>query len=80
MDHDRDLSLLKQIIKQLSELDKVVKSKLRLFLKGKSKEEVKEILRELDKPSLDLLCEMSLPDEDYEICQAVKEVLEEKQQ
>ena len=80
MDHDRDLSLLKQIIKQLSELDKVVKSKLRLFLKGKSKEEVKEILRELDKPSLDLLCEMSLPEEDYEICQAVKEVLEEKQQ
>lgn len=80
MDHDRDLSLLKQIIKQLSELDKVVKSKLRLFLKGKSKEEVKEILRELDKPSLDLLCEMSLPEEDYEICQAVKEVLEEKEQ
>ena len=80
MNHERDLSLLKQIIKQLAELDKVVKSKLRLFLKGKSKEEVKEILRELDAPSLNLLCEMSLPEEDYEICQAVKEVLEEKQQ
>jgi hypothetical protein len=78
MDHKSDLTLLKEIIRQLTELDKVVKSKLRLFLKGKNKDEVKDVLRELDKPSLQLLCEMSLPDEDYEICQAVKEVLEEK--
>lgn len=77
MDHEQDLTLLKQIIKQLAELDKVVKSKLRLFLKNKSKEQVKEILRELDEPSLNMLCEMSLPEEDYEICQAVKEVIEE---
>jgi hypothetical protein len=35
-------------------------------------------LRELDKASLEMLCEMSLPDEDYEICQAVQEVLGEK--
>lgn len=80
MDHDRDLALLKEIIRQLAELDKVVKSKLRLFLKGKDKDEIKEVLRELDKPSLDLLCEMSLPEEDYEICQAVQEVLAEKKQ
>lgn len=80
MDHDRDLALLKEIIRQLAELDKVVKTKLRLFLKGKQKEEIKEVLRELDKPSLDLLCEMSLPDEDYEICQAVQEVLAEKKE
>jgi hypothetical protein len=77
MDHQKDLNLLKQIIRQLSELDKVVKSKLRLFLKGKSTEEIKEILRELDEPSLNMLCEMSLPEEDYEICQAVQEVLAE---
>jgi hypothetical protein len=75
---DKDLQLLKNIIRQLSELDKIVKSKLRIFLKGKSKNEIKEVLRELDRPSLHLLCEMSLPEEDYEICQAVKEVLEEK--
>ena len=74
-DHHKDLKLLKQIIQQLAELDKVVKSKLRLFLKGKDKNEIKEILRELDEPSLNMLCEMSLPDEDYEICQAVQEVL-----
>ena len=72
MDHDRDLALLKEIIRQLAELDKVVKSKLRLFLKGKDKDEIKDVLRELDKPSLDLLCEMSLPEEDYEICAAVQ--------
>ena len=77
MDHDKDVNLLKQIIKQLAELDKVVKSKLRLFLKGKDKEDMKEILRELDPSSLHVLCEMSLPDEDYEICQAVQEVLQE---
>jgi hypothetical protein len=77
MDHEKDLQLLKQIIRQLSELDIVVKSKLRLFLKGKSKEEIKEVLRELDEPSLHMLCEMSLPEEDYEICQAVQEVLNE---
>jgi hypothetical protein len=79
-DHERDLTLLKQIIKQLSELDRVVKSKLRLFLKNKSKDEIKEVLRELDEPSLNLLCEMSLPEEDYEICQAVQEVLAETKQ
>jgi hypothetical protein len=79
MDHKSDLSLLKEIIRQLTELDKVVKSKLRVFLKGKNMEEIKEVLRELDKPSLHVLCEMSLPDEDYEICQAVQEVLHEKE-
>jgi hypothetical protein len=78
MDQPRDFSQLKEIIKQLVELDKAVKSKLRIFLKGKNKEEVKDVLRELDKQSLHLLCEMSLPDEDYEICQAVQEVLNEK--
>jgi hypothetical protein len=77
MDHEKDLNLLKQIIRQLAELDKVVKSKLRLFLKGKSKEEIKDVLRELDESSLNLLCEMSLPEEDYEICAAVQEVLAE---
>jgi hypothetical protein len=77
MSDNRDLNILKDIIKQLAEIDKIVKGKLRLFLKGKSKPEIKEVLRELDKPSLQLLCEMSLPEEDYEICQAVKEVLEE---
>jgi hypothetical protein len=78
MEQDRDLTLLKEIIRQLTELDKVVKSKLRLFLKGKEKHEIKEVLRELDEPSLNMLCEMSLPEEDYEICQAVQEVLLEK--
>jgi hypothetical protein len=78
MDHQKDLSYLKEIIRQLAELDKVVKTKLRIFLKGKDKEQVKDILRELDTASLHLLCEMSLPEEDYEICQAVQEVLHEK--
>lgn len=78
MDHEKDVNLLKQIIKQLAELDHIVKSKLRLFLKGKDKEDMKEILRELDRSSLHVLCEMSLPDEDYEICQAVQEVLNEQ--
>lgn len=77
MDHKKDVTILKEIIKQLAELDRIVKSKLRLFLKGKNKTEMKEILRELDASSLHVLCEMSLPDEDYEICQAVQEVLEE---
>ena len=77
MDHKKDVAVLKEIIRQLAELDKVVKTKLRLFLKGKEKEDMKEILRELDKSSLHVLCEMSLPDEDYEICQAVQEVLSE---
>lgn len=77
MDHEKDVNILRQIIKQLAELDKVVKGKLRLFLKGKDKEDMKVILRELDKNSLHVLCEMSLPDEDYEICQAVQEVLNE---
>jgi hypothetical protein len=77
MDQKKDATILKEIIKQLAELDKMVKTKLRMFLKGKSKEDMKEILRELDKPSLIVLCEMSLPDEDYEICQAVQEVLDE---
>ena len=80
MDHDKDVNILRQIIKQLAELDKVVKTKLRLFLKGKDKEDMKVILRELDKSSLHVLCEMSLPDEDYEICQAVQEVLAEHEQ
>src|SRR5262245_47505388 len=79
MDKSKDLSLLKDIIRQLADLDKVVKAKLRLFLKGKDKEEIKDVLRELDNPSLHLLCEMSLPDEDYEICAAVQEVLAEKE-
>ena len=79
MDHQKDLSYLKEIIRELAELDKVVKSKLRIFLKGKDKEQIKDILRELDKGSLNLLCEMSLPEEDYEICQAVQEVLHEKE-
>jgi hypothetical protein len=78
MDHSQDVSILRQIIRQLAELDNLVKARLRQFLKGRSHEEMKEILRELDKPSLQLLCEMSLPDEDYEICHAVQEVLAEK--
>lgn len=77
MDQEKDVHLLRQIIRQLAELDKVVKSKLRMFLRGKSKEQMKDILRELDRPSLHVICEMSLPDEDYEICQAVQEVLAE---
>jgi hypothetical protein len=79
MDHKTDLALLKEIIRQLVELDKVVKSKLRIFLKDKNHEEIKDVLRELDAPSLNVLCEMSLPDEDYEICHAVQEVLKEKE-
>jgi hypothetical protein len=78
MDQKNDLEQLKEIIRQLAEMDKVVKTKLRGFLKGKSIQEMKEVLRELDKTSLELLCEMSLPEEDYEICQAVMEVLSEK--
>lgn len=77
MDQDKDVNILKEIIRQLAELDRVVKNKLRLFLKGKDKEDMKRILRELDRSSLHVLCEMSLPDEDYEICQAVHEVLSE---
>jgi len=77
MDHQKDLSHLKEIIRELTDLNKVVKTKLRVFLKGKDKEQVKDILREFDKPSLNLLCELSLPEEDYEICQAVQEVLHE---
>jgi hypothetical protein len=80
MDQNKDVSLLKQIIKQLAELDLIVKTKLRLFLKGKDKEDMKVILRELDASSLHVLCEMSLPDEDYEICQAVQEVLHEQKE
>jgi hypothetical protein len=79
MDHKKELSYLKDIIRQLTELDRVVKTKLHAFLKGKDMDEIKDILRELDKNSLHLLCEMSLPDEDYEICQAVQEVLKEKE-
>jgi hypothetical protein len=77
MSNDKDVNILKEIIKQLAELDKIVKNRLRLFLKGKDKEDMKKVLRELDKSSLHVLCEMSLPDEDYEICQAVQEVLAE---
>ena len=40
MDHEKDVNLLKQIIKQLAELDMVVKTKLRLFLKGKDDETI----------------------------------------
>jgi hypothetical protein len=78
MDHNKELSSLKDIIRQLVELDRAVKVKLHAFLKGKDHEQVKDILRELDKNSLHLLCEMSLPEEDYEICHAVQEVLKEK--
>ncbi len=74
----KDLELLKEIVRELTALNKVVKTKLRLFLKGKAMADVKDVLRELDKASLELLCELSLPEEDYEMCQAVKEVLEEK--
>jgi len=77
MDHANDVALLRQIIRQLAELDHLVKTRLRHFLKGRSKEDMKDVLRELDKASLQILCEMSLPDEDYEICQAVQEVLDE---
>jgi hypothetical protein len=76
----KDIQLLKDIIRQLAELDKVVKGKLRVFLRGKNINEMKEVLRELDETSLNLLCEMSLPHEDYEICQAVHEVLDEKKE
>jgi flagellar hook-basal body complex protein FliE len=78
MDHANDAALLRQIIRQLAELDLLVKTRLHQFLKGRSKDEMKDVLRELDKASLEMLCEMSLPDEDYEICQAVQEVLGEK--
>ena len=80
MEQKKELSYLKDIIRQLVELDRVVKTKLHAFLKGKDHEEIKDILRELDKNSLNLLCEMSLPEEDYEICHAVQEVLKEKSQ
>lgn len=78
MDHEKDVAVLRQIIRQLKELDHLVKTRLRQFLKGRSKEDMKDVLRDLDSASLELLCEMSLPDEDYEICQAVQEVLDEK--
>ena len=78
MEQDRDLTQLKQIIRQLVELDHTVKSRLRLFLKGKKHEEIKDVLREFDEASLRMICEMSLPEEDYEICHAVQEVLDEK--
>src|SRR5689334_12794327 len=79
MDQKTDLALLKEIIRQLMELDKLVKSKLRILLKGKNHEQIKEVLRELDASSLHMICEMSLPNEDYEICHAVQEVLKEKE-
>ena len=50
-----------------------------VMTKGMSKEQMKQLFRMRDKESLqELLKEVGLKNENYEVCQAIKEVLEEK--
>ncbi len=53
-------------------------SKIRDYLIEKNIEEMKIILRSYDPADLNMLSEISLSYEQYEICQAVRDILKEK--
>lgn len=61
-------------------INKVHASQKRMthFLKGKAKAEMKEILKGLANDYLGGLSRMALIDEEYEICQAVHELINER--
>ncbi len=55
-----------------------LKKRVRAEYMGLTLEQMKENMRTLEDSTLQFLCEIALPHEDYEICQAVNEVMEER--
>ena len=53
--------------------------RLREFLTGNTKEEIREILKDLANEDLVQLSRMAVPNEDYEVCQVVQELLNERE-
>lgn len=79
MNKKQELVVIQDLIKKMEDIQIIIHEKLRNYFNGKTVEEIKTILREEnDDESLRDLYELSLPVEDYEICQAIKEVAEEK--
>ncbi len=53
-------------------------SEIRRFLREKNIEEMKIILREYDSKDLSMLCEIAITYEEYEICAAARDILQER--
>jgi hypothetical protein len=53
-------------------------TRLREFLMDRTKEEMRGILKDLTSESLKQLSRVAMPGEDYEVCQVVQELLNER--
>jgi len=72
---------IKETFLELEKHSKVVNEKLRIYLNGLSREDMKAriIQMNLSDKSLSFLCEgIALEHEDYEICMAVEEIKRER--
>jgi hypothetical protein len=84
MQNTGDEEIIKKITKTFRELEvctKTANERLRLFLNGLSREEMKTKIKSLNfsDKSLNFLCEgIALEHEDYEICIAVEEIKKER--
>lgn len=81
---NNEYQALNAMLSSFERLGKVLQSKmkeLREELNSMPYEELKSSLKELDDYTLEILCETSgaLENEMYEICQAAKELIDERQ-
>ncbi len=74
-----EYKIFKRIGDRMVETQNIMKTKMLEYYKGKSIEEMKAEFRNMDDSILEFICnEIAIDAEMYEICQAVKEVIEEK--
>lgn len=76
-EHEEELEKLLILIKETKE--KAKDCMMSLLLQAPNKEAMKEVIRSSNRDVVQMLSELALPREHYEICQAVKEVMEEKE-
>jgi len=80
MEFEDDIQKWKMLKEKLLDAVDSAKVKMRKYLMSKNKEELKQELRGFETPALETLCDdiAAIENEDYEICQAIQEVLRER--
>ena len=77
--HQRKTHSANPVIKHLEEMHEALKQKMKELLKGRTKAQMKRILQEeFEIEDLEHICVWCLPTEDYKICEAVREVVNEQ--
>ena len=79
MEEDEELEKLRELVSAYKAMDEQINDTIDLMIKGLSKDQLKELFRQVNRDYLKMILEeIALVKENYEACQAIKEVMEEK--